>query len=58
MIGTSSIERGLTSGGEAPGGMRSKFAWSFWFRRTSAASSGSPTRNRTITIDMPGLDVE
>ena len=58
MIGTSSIERGLTRGIEAPGGMMSKCEASFWLRRTSAGSSCSPTRNRTITIDIPGLDVE
>ncbi len=58
MIGTSSIERGLTSGIEAPGGMTSKFEASFWLRRTSAGSSCSPTRKRTMTIDVPGLEVE
>ncbi len=58
MMGTSSIERGLTSGIEAPGGMTSKLEASFWFSLTIAASSCSPTRKRTITIDIPGFEVE
>ena len=38
-IGTSSMERGFTNGGEAPGGIRSRFAFSFWLSRTIAFSS-------------------
>ena len=57
-IGTSSIERGFTSGGDAPGGIRSRFAFSFWFSRTMLFSSSCPTRKRTMAVDMPGLEVE
>jgi len=57
-MGTSSMDRGLTSGVLAPGGMRSKLANIFWFRRTMLFSSSSPTRNRTIAIDRPGAEVE
>jgi len=52
------MERGLTSGWVAPGGIRSKFAYSFWLRRTMLFSSSSPTLNRTIAIDCPGDVVE
>jgi hypothetical protein len=44
--------------GEAPGGIRSTLANIFWFRRTMAFSSSSPTKKRTTAIDMPGLEVE
>ncbi len=37
-MGTSSIARGLTMGGVAPAGMRSKLAWSFWLRLTMERS--------------------
>ena len=57
-MGTSSIERGLMSGGEAPGGIRSRLANIFWFSRTMALSSSWPTKKRTTAIDPPGLDVE
>jgi len=52
------MERGFTSGCEAPGGIRSKLAYSFWFSRTMLFSSSWPTRKRTTAMDMPGLDVE
>ena len=57
-MGTSSMERGFTNGREAPGGIRSRFAFSFWFSRTMLFSSSCPTRKRTIAVDMPGLEVE
>ena len=56
--GTSSMVRGLTSGVLTPGGMRSKLVWSFWLRRTSAASRSVPTLKRTTDIMPPGLEVE
>ena len=52
------MERGFTSGCDAPGGIRSKFAMSFWLRRTMLFSSSWPTKKRTIAIDKPLLDVE
>ena len=58
MTGTSSIDRALTSGGVTPDGIRSMLDASFWLSRTSASSSSWPTRNRTMTIDIPGLEVE
>ena len=57
-MGTSSIDRGFTSGCEAPGGIRSKLAYSFWFSRTMLFSSSWPTRKRTTAMDIPGLEVE
>ncbi len=56
--GTSSIARGFTIGMLPPSGMRSKLAWSFWLRRTSAASRSVPTLKRTMVIALPGLEVE
>lgn len=57
-IGTSSIERALTSGAEAPVGIRSAPAWSFWCSLTNDRSGSSPTRKRTTTNDCPGWLVE
>ena len=48
----------LDEGGVAPGGIRSKLADIFWFRRTMLFSSSCPTLNRTIAIDCPGDVVE
>ena len=58
MMGTSSIDRTLASGVVAPGGSVPAAESSFWFRRTSARSASSPTRNRAMIIERPGLDVE
>ena len=56
--GTSSIPRGTTTGGSAPGG---RFGWSsatFAWTRTTAWSGSVPTRNLTITMPPEGWDVE
>ena len=45
----------LTSGGDAPGGMRSALVCSFWLSLTSERSTSSPTRKRTTIRDAPGL---
>ena len=42
----------------SPGGIRSRLANIFWFRRTMALSSSSPTKKRTTAMDPPGLEVE
>ena len=56
--GTSSIPRGATTGGRAPGG---RFGWSsasFAWTRTTAWSGSVPTRKRTMTIPPDGCEVE
>ncbi len=57
-IGTSSIERGLTSGGGTSRGQTSASASSLDRTRTRARSGSSPTRKRTTTNAEPGEEVE
>ena len=57
-IGTSSIDRGFTSGGGRSLGHRSARASSLPRTRTSARSGSSPTRKRTTAKPRPGEEVE
>jgi hypothetical protein len=57
-IGTSSIDRGFTSGGGRSRGHESASASSFARTRTSARSGSSPTRKRTTRRAEPGEEVE
>ncbi len=56
--GTSSIPRGATTGGSAPGGSAGASSAIFACTRTTAWSGSVPTMNRTITMPPEGCEVE
>ena len=56
--GTSSIPRGATTGGIAPGGSDGASSASFAWTRTTAWSGSVPTRNRTMTMPPEGWEIE
>ena len=57
-IGTSSIERGLTSGPDDAGRDAVRIGGQLLVEADECRFLGSSTLKRTTTIDWPGLDVE